>query len=329
MCHRASRARSSSVAQQSSSSSRRPSHGPSAASRAPSSWPASPASGRRGCCASSRGRAADRGVRTLRGDCPAFGAGELAYAPIASALRRLGRELDPAGVRGARRAGARRTRAAVPEWASAAAHSDPTASGDAFAQARLFVRLRGLLDRLAADAPLLVAVEDLHWADRSTLELLSSLLRGLRDERLLLVCTYRSDELHRRHPLRPFLAEEERREVVQRVELEPFSPTELAAQVEGILGGAARSRARRAPARALRGQRFLRRGAARRLGRRGRPAASHAPRDPRPATWRRCHRTRARSCAWPPRPVGIPAIGCSPPSPTCPSRRSSMRCAPP
>ena len=61
------------------------------------------------------------------------------------------------------------------------------------------------------------------------------LLCGLRDERVLLVCTYRSDALHRRHPLRPFLAEEERRERVQRFELEAFSPRELAAQVAGIL----------------------------------------------------------------------------------------------
>ena len=59
---------------------------------------------------------------------------------------------------------------------------------------------------------MLFAIEDIHWADRSTLEFLSSLVRGLRDERLLLVCTYRSDELHRQHPLRPFLAEEERRD---------------------------------------------------------------------------------------------------------------------
>ena len=181
-------------------------------------------------------RAADRGARVMRGECPAFGAGELAYAPIASALRRLERELEPvafeAFVGPAREELAR----LVPEWSAATMPSDAAASGDAFAQARLFGMLRGLLDRVAADAPLLVAVEDLHWADRSTLELLSSLLRGLRDERVLLVCTYRSDELHRRHPLRPFVAEEERREGVQRVELEPFSPAELAAQVAGILG---------------------------------------------------------------------------------------------
>jgi DNA-binding CsgD family transcriptional regulator/tetratricopeptide (TPR) repeat protein len=183
--------------------------------------------------------AADRGARMLRGDCAAFGAGELAYAPIAAALRRLGRELDP--VAGQELLGPARDALAplLPDLSACAPARTPGAGGDAFAQARLFGLLRALLDRLAAETPVLFAVEDIHWADRSTLEFLGSLLRGLRDERLLLVCTYRSDELHRRHPLRPFLAEEERREVVQRIELEPFSPTELAAQVEGILGGAA------------------------------------------------------------------------------------------
>jgi DNA-binding CsgD family transcriptional regulator/tetratricopeptide (TPR) repeat protein len=187
-------------------------------------------------------RALERGGRVLRGECSAFGAGELAYAPIAAALRRLVRELDPAGVEAL--VGPARAELAllVPELSPTPGSGRPeglTASGDAFAQARLFGLLRGLLDRLGADAPVLFAVEDLHWADRSTLEFLSSLLHGLRDERLLLVCTYRSDELHRRHPLRPFLAEQERREVVQRLEVEPFSPAELAVQVAGILGAGA------------------------------------------------------------------------------------------
>ena len=179
-------------------------------------------------------RAAERGARVLRGDCAAFGAGELAYAPIAAALRRLGRELDPSAFTEVLGPARDALAPLLPERGVPAPARET--SGDALAQARLFALLRALLDRLAAEAPVLFAVEDIHWADRSTLEFLSSLLRGLRDERLLLVCTYRSDELHRRHPLRPFLAEEERRELVLRVELEPFSRAELAAQVTGILG---------------------------------------------------------------------------------------------
>jgi len=188
-------------------------------------------------------RAVDRGARVLRGDCLAFGADGLPYAPIAAALRGLARELEPAAFDELVSPAGGGLAPLLPERSSTLPSDEPagdmTATGEPLAQARLFGLLRALLDRLAAEAPVLFAIEDLHWADRSTLEFLSSLLRGLRDERLLLVCTYRSDELHRRHPLRPFLAEEERRAVVERVELEAFSLAELAAQVAGILGGAA------------------------------------------------------------------------------------------
>jgi DNA-binding CsgD family transcriptional regulator len=186
-------------------------------------------------------RAEAGGARVLRGDCVAFGAGELPYAPIAGALRSLVRELGPEAFD--ELVGARRDELArlLPELGAESPPSSTgmSATGEPLAQARLFGILRGLLDQLAAEAPVVFVVDDLQWADRSTLEFLSSLLRGLRDERLLVVCTYRSDELHRRHPLRPFLAEEERRESVERLELERFSVTELALQVAGILGDTA------------------------------------------------------------------------------------------
>ena len=72
-------------------------------------------------------------------------------------------------------------------------------------QARLFEAFLALLERLADQSPTVLVVEDLHWADRSTLDLLAFLVRNLQAG-LLLVLTYRTDELHRRHPLRPFLA---------------------------------------------------------------------------------------------------------------------------
>jgi DNA-binding CsgD family transcriptional regulator len=187
--------------------------------------------------------AVDRGARVLRGDCLAFGAEGLPYAPIAAALRGLSRELEPAAFEDLVGPAGGDLARLLPELSATHRrdeHDDGmTGTGEAIAQARLFGLLRALLDRLAAESPVLFAIEDLHWADRSTLEFLSSLVRGLRDERLLLVCTYRSDELHRVHPLRPFLAEEERLEVVERLEVEAFSPAELAQQVAGILGGAA------------------------------------------------------------------------------------------
>jgi DNA-binding CsgD family transcriptional regulator/tetratricopeptide (TPR) repeat protein len=106
-------------------------------------------------------------------------------------------------------------------------------------QGRLFELLLVLLERLGAERPAVLVVEDLHWADRSTRDLLAFLHRNLRHGRLLLVMTYRSDELHRRHPLRPFLAELDRGRRVERLELERFGRDEVAAQLAGIRGAPA------------------------------------------------------------------------------------------
>ena len=76
-----------------------------------------------------------------------------------------------------------------------------------FGQVRVFDAVLSVLDELTADAPALVLLEDLHWADRSSRDLLAFLLSRLSGQHLLLVASYRTDDLHRRHPLRPMLAE--------------------------------------------------------------------------------------------------------------------------
>src|SRR5439155_25212485 len=99
------------------------------------------------------------------------------------------------------------------------------------AQGGLFEAMLGMLARLGQRAPLVLVIEDLHWADPSTRGFLAFLVRNARREQLVLVATYRTDELHRRHPLRPFLADVERAPGVERLELTPFSRDELAAQL--------------------------------------------------------------------------------------------------
>ena len=89
---------------------------------------------------------------------------------------------------------------------------------------------------------MLLAIEDFHWADGGTRDFITFLVRSAREERVCLVVTYRSDELHRRHPLRPLLAELERASGVERIGLERFSRAEVAAQLEGIAGARARRR---------------------------------------------------------------------------------------
>src|SRR6185503_20497931 len=83
--------------------------------------------------------------------------------------------------------------------------------------------------------PVVLVLEDLHWADQSTRDFLTFLVRSARDEPLSLVVTYRSDELHRRHPLRPLVAELERTPGVDRLGLERFSRDEVVAQISAIL----------------------------------------------------------------------------------------------
>src|SRR5437763_12241502 len=89
---------------------------------------------------------------------------------------------------------------------------------------------------MGAETPVLLAFEDLHWADQSTRSFVAFLASSLCRERVLFVGTYRLDEMHRRHPLRPLMAELERDAAVRRVTLPPLTRAEAADALEDILG---------------------------------------------------------------------------------------------
>ncbi len=180
-------------------------------------------------------RAEAEGAVVLAGGCIPLGDGALPYAPVIEALRGLVRrtpvdELEE--ILGPRRSELGRL---IPALEPLEARSS-SGLGIESAQGRLFELLLGVLERLAAHAPVAFIVEDLHWSDRSTRDLLGFLVRNLRDSRVALVATYRSDELHRRHPLLPFLAELTRTGRVDRLQLEPLDRTESAAQLRAIGG---------------------------------------------------------------------------------------------
>jgi DNA-binding CsgD family transcriptional regulator len=176
-------------------------------------------------------QAAAEGARVLAGGCIELGEGALPYAPIVEALRSLARGLDLAALRSLAGPAHGLLAGLLPELGDGQAEAVPGGS-----QARLFEVLLGLLGRLGQQAPVVLVVEDLHWADRSTRDLLAFLVRNLHAERVLLVATYRSDELHRRHPMRLFRAELARGGRVQRVDLAPFGREELATLLAGITG---------------------------------------------------------------------------------------------
>ena len=176
--------------------------------------------------------AQDQEVLVLRGEGVEQGEGELPYAPLLGALRPLVRERHPA-LSALTPGSAAQLAALLPGLGDGKDRAD---RDDASAQLRLFEALLELLDLLSEAAPLVLILEDMHWADRSTRTFVAFLARSLRHERLLLLLTYRSDELYRRHGLLPLLGELVRLERSRRIQLEPFDRDELAEALADILG---------------------------------------------------------------------------------------------
>ena len=109
---------------------------------------------------------------------------------------------------------------------------------------RLFVRVLQVLADLAAEAPVLLVLEDLHWADESSRELLDFLAVRLRGRRVMVVATVRDDELS--GAVRPWLAELERRPGVLRLRLAPLAPAEIAGVIADLMPAEASADARAA-----------------------------------------------------------------------------------
>ena len=167
-------------------------------------------------------RAAERGALVVTGASMELTAGTAPYLAVTDALRDLARAVGP-------RAWERLQAGAAAELAAVlpGAGDSPAARTDGAARARLLGQARDLLIEAATTAPLLLVLEDVHWADRSTLDLAGFLARSLRRERIALVATFRSDETQRRPALRAWLSELSRAEGVRRIELEPFDEAEI------------------------------------------------------------------------------------------------------
>jgi DNA-binding CsgD family transcriptional regulator len=184
-------------------------------------------------------RAEASGAMTATGGCLDVGEGGLPYAPFVEALRALARRLDPADIPAVFGPSAGVLGSMIPDLRRVGLEAEETEpAGPADRLARLFDAVIGTLGRLSTERPLVLILEDLHWADGSSRDLLRFLVRNIRDERLLILATYRSDDLHRRHPLMPLLGELERGTHVGRLELRRFDREELGEQLTGILGEA-------------------------------------------------------------------------------------------
>ncbi len=169
------------------------------------------------------------------GGCVEIGAEGLPFAPFSTALSSLLRQLPEEFAAAA--AGQEEQLARLLPELSDPARGFPVHGRqlEEEGMARLFELTVRLLERVAAERPVVLVLEDLHWADASTRHLLTYLFRTLRSGRLVVIASYRSDDIHRRHPLRPLLAELDRLRTLRRIELSRFTRAEVRRQLAGIL----------------------------------------------------------------------------------------------
>ncbi len=155
-------------------------------------------------------RARARGAIVLLGGCTDFGEKGPPYWAVLEALRPVWSQVGEA----------------------ASVVADPPGAG----AIPLFERILWVLRALSERAPVVLVIEDVHWADQSTRDLTAFLLANLRQDPVMTILTYRSEALGRRHSLQPLLAELRRSRRAEFIDLQPFTLPEMVAQLHGILG---------------------------------------------------------------------------------------------
>ncbi|MGD9961557.1 helix-turn-helix transcriptional regulator [Nocardioides sp.] len=171
--------------------------------------------------------AVEGGWQVVAGHCLDFGDSALPYLPFSEVIGRLSAERPEVVAEVAR------AHPALARLQPGRRVMSQDASHDlrALDRGELFTAVHAVLEAVAAAAPLLLVIEDAHWADQSTRDMVSFLFsrpfRGL----VAIVVSYRSDDLHRRHPLRTQVAEWSRVRGVERLQLGPLAPDHVRALV--------------------------------------------------------------------------------------------------
>jgi len=176
------------------------------------------------------------GAVVLRGGCYEYEA-TTPYLPLVEAFRAWVRDQSVDALRAALGATAPEIAKLAPEIEAklgALAPNPPLSAGEE--RLRLFDNVARFLQALAADHGLLLFVDDLHWADHGTLSLLHYVLRHLRDDRVLVLATYREIELDRTHPLAAALVDWNRERLATRVALGRLSRADTGALIATLFG---------------------------------------------------------------------------------------------
>ncbi|GGM89207.1 LuxR family transcriptional regulator [Lentzea pudingi] len=177
-------------------------------------------------------RARATGAVVLAGGCLELQGGAVPYGPLVQALRLLVRQHGEQETR----------RLCGPVWDELASLIAGVGEGPVQvasglgAQHHVFLAVSRMFDHIGTLAPLVVVFEDVHWADTATLDLIAYLALTASDQRMMLVCGYRSG-LRLGHPLRVRLAQPDFTRHTHRVALAPFTKGELRAFVAELTDG--------------------------------------------------------------------------------------------
>ncbi|MDH2413222.1 LuxR family transcriptional regulator [Nocardioides sp. CER19] len=169
--------------------------------------------------------ASTRGWQAYAGHCLDFGDSALPYLPFSEILDRLMTQLPDVVER------VSTSHPALSRLLPTGRETAPDARADTVDRGQLFAAVHALLEALSDKAPALVVIEDAHWADQSTRDLLTYLFTRPFAGPVALVASYRADDLHRRHPLRRQVAEWARLGAVGRVVLDPLGDDQVRALV--------------------------------------------------------------------------------------------------
>jgi DNA-binding winged helix-turn-helix (wHTH) protein len=184
--------------------------------------------------------AQEQGIRVGYGQCiEQYGAGE-PYMPVLEALTRLGQEANSERLLEVLHRFAPNWLVQMPALLSEAERGKPQSVAQAVTQQRMLREVTQALDSIAADSPLVLFLEDLHWSDVSTLELISALARRSEPARLLVIGTYRPAEiLSGDHPLRTIKGELELHKFCEELRLAPLTKEDVAKYLDIRLPGRA------------------------------------------------------------------------------------------